>query len=582
MTKGNVNFGMSGRRAFGASMTRSVLLIVALLVCAPQIFAAQTLNGEAEGGLSLALPEGGELVVENRRGAVDVEVWNEAHVELLVRDYGSKARYARGRQPVDVARSEKLLTVKAARASGAARTSRVDLKVRVPRAARLKVFTSDGELRVNGLPAALLAQTVSGDLSLSLPHAPDARIEAQSLNGTVSLDENFASAGAPARVVRGVFRAELGAGSRSVNLFSGRGRILLGKNSEVASSENSEVAPNGVSPVERNAPAMRRERVREEADDDAPVRRSAPRAPLAAPTPEEVDEDEVVRVETDLVRLNVSVVDRASGRGIVGLEASDFELYEDDALQRVEHFESAEAPFDLLLLLDLSGSTARVTDIIRRAAWRFVAATRPQDRIAVITFAGDVRIVSPLTSDRRALREAIERISTPQGGTRLYDSLASAFDFMARDAEASRRRAVVLMSDGLDSTLPNVEGDGSAIPYEELRSRAQEFDGVLYTIWTSTEYEAFSPDDVQPETFDLAHDRMAELAEAGGGAFYVVERIEDLAGAYERVVADLGTVYSLSYRPSNRVRDGSWRRIRMRLPRRPDAVARGKRGYNAN
>jgi hypothetical protein len=130
--------------------------------------------------------------------------------------------------------------------------------------------------------------------------------------------------------------------------------------------------------------------------------------------------------------------------------------------------------------------------------------------------------------------------------------------------------------------MPNVTGNGSALPYEELRNRAQEFDGVIYTIWTSTEYEAFSPEDIQPETFDLAHDRMRELAEAGGGLFYAVERLEDLAGVYERVVADLGTVYSLSYRPTNKTRDGRWRAIRVRLPNHPAAVARGKRGYNAN
>lgn len=580
MTVGNGKLKVRGRRALGPLMMTSVVLAVALSVCATTTDGvAQTRDGgEGEKGLSLALPQSGEMVVENRRGAVDVEVWDEAHVELFVRAEGSGARSARGRQPVSVARTERLLTVETARAAGAAQASRVDLRVRVPRSARLKVFTSAGELSVRGLPASLLAQTVSGDLSLSLPDAPDARLKAQSLNGAVSLDANFESVGAPARVVRGVFRAELGAASRAVNLFSGRGRVFLRKGSELGSGGNSKVERGG-----EHAPAMRRERVREEADDAAPVRASAPRTPpLPSPTPEEVDEDEVVRVETDLVTLNVSVVDRASGRGIEGLAASDFELYEDDVLQRIEHFESAEAPFDLLLLLDLSGSTARVTEIIRSAAWRFVAATRPQDRIAVITFAGDARVVSPLTSDRRALRAAIERISAPQGGTRLYDSLASALDFMARDAQPARRRAVVLMSDGLDSTLPNVEGDGSAIPFEELRSRAQEFDGVLYTIWTSTEYEAFSPDDVQPETFDLAHDRMAELAEAGGGVFFMVERMEDLAGAYERVVADLGTVYSLSYRPSNRARDGSWRRIRIRLPRRAEAVARGRRGYNAN
>jgi VWFA-related protein len=266
-----------------------------------------------------------------------------------------------------------------------------------------------------------------------------------------------------------------------------------------------------------------------------------------------------------------------------GLAASDFHIYEDNAEQRVEHFESAEGPFDLLLLLDLSGSTARVTDTIRSAARRFVDSTRARDRVAIVAFAGDTQLASPLTADRDALHSAIERIARPEGDTRLYDAVGYALEYMSRSPDPARRRAVIVLSDGLDSTLPNVTGRGSSLSYEELRSRAQEFDGILYSVWTNTEfYEAFSPEDIQPETYDLAHDRMRELSDAGGGAFYEVERLEDLAGAYERVVADLGTVYSLSYRPSNRRRDGRWRTIRVRLPRLPSAVARGRRGYFAN
>jgi VWFA-related protein len=145
-----------------------------------------------------------------------------------------------------------------------------------------------------------------------------------------------------------------------------------------------------------------------------------------------------------------------------------------------------------------------------------------------------------------------------------------------------RRTAVIVMSDGLDGTLPSVRGDGSVtISYKELLDHIQEFDGVLYSIWINTEYEVLSPEDTQYEDFDTGHDRMNEMADAGGGMFYEVESLEDLAGAYERVVADLGTIYSLGYRPANKLRDGKWRAIRVAVAR-PNAVARGKRGYYAN
>jgi VWFA-related protein len=551
----------------------SVLVLSLLLALLPGVApagAAQSGEGDGRGVLNIALPTGGGLLVENRRGGVRVEVWPEDHVALSA-VVQSAARTTRRGLPVSVSHTERLLTIKVESAGPAAAAPRVDLILRVPASTRLKVYTSDGTLDVKGLTASLDAQTISGDLTLALPPQADAGITAQSLNGTVTLGEGVETAGAGGRVLHGKLQARLGAGGHAVNLFSGRGHIsltTLDAENSVAEQATGQFAPTRP-PRVKDAP---------EESQPAPAR---PPAPQPAETPQEVNEDEVVRVESDLVTANVSVVDRASGRGLVGLTANDFKVFEDGAEQHVEHFESAEAPFDLLLLLDLSGSTARVTDTIRAAARRFVAATRPQDRVAIVTFAGETNVVSPPTSDRAALASAIERIAQPKGDTRLYDSLDYALNYLNRTADPARRHAVILMSDGLDSTLPNVTGVGSTLPYEELRSRVQEFEGIVYTVWTSTEYEAFSPLDIQPETFDLAHDRLEELAQAGGGAFYEVEKLEDLAGAYERVVADLGTVYSLSYRPTNKLRDGRWRTIRVTLPQHSNAVARGRRGYFA-
>src|SRR6185295_6891810 len=123
--------------------------------------------------------------------------------------------------------------------------------------------------------------------------------------------------------------------------------------------------------------------------------------------------------------------------------------------------------------------------------------------------------------------------------------------------------------------------EGSSRTYEEMMRQAREFDGIIYSIWTDTQsYEPLSPLDIQQETFDLVHDRMKELADTGGGAFYECEKLEDLAGAYDRVVADLGTLYTLAYDPTNKIRDGSWRTIRVNV-NRPNSTARSKRGYFA-
>lgn len=309
------------------------------------------------------------------------------------------------------------------------------------------------------------------------------------------------------------------------------------------------------------------------------------RAPAGTPgdTAEnvEISEGDVIRVDSQLVTLNVSVIDRSTSRGLVGLVQSDFKLSEDGQEQRIVQFESSSAPFDLVLLIDLSGSTKEVVKLIRAAALRFVNAARPADRIAVITFAGSSSIVSGLTADRDLLRQRIETIDTVRGDTKLYDAINFTMNQIAKDANSSRRSAIVVMSDGLDGTIPGISGQvGSQSSYQETLRNVQEFDGVLYTLWLNTEYEAMSPLDTQPEAFDMGHDRMKEMGEAGGGVFYPVERLTDLAGAYEQVVADLGTVYSLAYRPSNHARDGQWRAIRINVSR-SNAVARGKRGYYA-
>jgi Ca-activated chloride channel homolog len=295
----------------------------------------------------------------------------------------------------------------------------------------------------------------------------------------------------------------------------------------------------------------------------------------------EISEGDVIRVDSQLVALNISVIDRGTSRGLAGLVQSDFRLFEDGQEQTIVQFESSSAPFDLVLLIDLSGSTKEVVQLIRAAALRFVNASRPADRIAVITFAGTSTIVSGFTADRDLLRQRIEAMDTSRGDTKLYDAINFTMSQIKKDANNSRRAAIVVMSDGLDGTIPGISGQiGSQISYRETLRNIQEFDGVLYTLWLNTEYQAMSPEDTQPEAFDAGHDRMKEMAEAGGGVFYEVERLTDLAGAYEQVVADLGTVYSLAYKPSNSARDGQWRAIRIGV-NRSNAVARGKRGYYA-
>jgi Ca-activated chloride channel homolog len=545
-------------------------LLCALALISPLIGSAlPRVASQTNDALHFELPANGNLRVENLRGAVMAEVWNENYISVSAISNNGQAANV----PPVVDRGETLLSIRLSR--GTANTSPVNLELRVPARAHLSITTGTGSIEVTGLPAALLAQSGTGEIRLNLPQRAGANVVADSKTGSVvsSITELTANRGAAPQL-----RGRIGDGGNSIRLYSQAGNIVLAPAADVTVRTVQPQAPRTarLEPSEMPAPRQRPDLV---GPDKSPLPAGTPAPPDNGPV--EISEGDVIRVDTELVSVNVSVVDRATNRVVNDLTKDDFRLYEDNAPQQIAHFESSSAPFNLMLLIDLSGSTTKVVDLIKSAALHFVDAARPFDRIGVITFAGGQVVVSSLTTDHDALRERIRAIQKPDGSTKLYDSVTFAINEVFREAKDSRRNAIVVISDGLDSVLPNVTGEGSQTSYEEMIRRAKEFDGVIYSIWTDTQsYEPLSPLDIQQETFDLGHDRMKELSDAGGGAFYECEKLEDLAGSYDRVVADLGTLYTLSYRPTNKVRDGSWRTIRVNT-NRPNTVARGKRGYFA-
>ena len=529
-------------------------------------------NFQSLEGLRFELPANGNLRIENLRGGVIVGLWNENYVSVsAIADSGRASSL-----PAVIDRTDSLLSVRLAR--GPIGAPRINLELRIPARAHAAIITNDGSVEVVGTPAALLVQTVSGEVRAELTKNVGADVVADSRTGNVS----SSLPSVPLSGSRPQLQARLGEGGSVVRLYSQAGNITLataGDELPRIASTTQATPPKRRQPLEPGKLPNPKQRPELSGQNKSTAVAGTP-AP-ASTGPEEISEGDIIRVDTELVSVNVSVVDRGTNRGVNDLTRDDFRLYEDNVQQQIAHFDSASAPFNLVLLIDLSGSTIKVVELIKSAALHFVGAARPFDRIGVIAFAGGQVVVSSLTTDHEALRQRINAIERPQGSTKLYDSLAFAMDEVFREAKDSRRNAIVVISDGLDSVLPNVTGEGSKLPYQELVRRAKEFDGVVYSIWTDTQsYEPLSPLDIQQETFDLAHDRMKELADVGGGAFYECEELKDLAGAYDRVVADLGTVYTLSYRPTNKVRDGSWRTIRVNVNRQ-NSVARGKRGYYA-
>jgi VWFA-related protein len=297
----------------------------------------------------------------------------------------------------------------------------------------------------------------------------------------------------------------------------------------------------------------------------------------AAQTTEPVEE--TITIDTGLVDLNVSVFSRNTKTPVGDLQQKDFVVLENGEPEEISFFASASTPFDLVLLLDLSGSTADKLDLIKKSAKRFVEAARPTDRIGIVTFTNAPQLVSGLTSDRDALFERIKKIEKPRGGTNFWDALYYVLKAML--GQASRRSAVIAMTDGVDNALPGVAGDGSAVSFEELLEAVRQSDTIVLPVYLDTEREMLKERRATEISYLYARRELAQLAAESGSIVYQARKLEDLKGIYEQVIRDLGTVYSIGYRPKNTERNGSWRNVTVQLVGRPDLAARTKRGYYA-
>ena len=168
---------------------------------------------------------------------------------------------------------------------------------------------------------------------------------------------------------------------------------------------------------------------------------------------------ETIRVDSDLVDLRVSVVRLNPNDPVSALQQKDFMVFEDGKPQEIVFFAGEDAPFDLVLLLDLSGSSSDKIKLIRSSAKRFIESTRPMDRVAIVTFTDIAELVSPLTWDRGLLKDSLQDIQKPLGGTNFWDSLLYTMTTVVSSEKSFRRSAIVVMTDGVDNALPDVYGD---------------------------------------------------------------------------------------------------------------------------
>lgn len=290
------------------------------------------------------------------------------------------------------------------------------------------------------------------------------------------------------------------------------------------------------------------------------------------------DEESVV-LKAALVNLNVSVSNR-SGQALANLKKEDFELAENGQQQQIEFFQAQSAPFNLVLVLDLSGSIKDKLDVVKSAALRFVDVLGPQDKVAVVMFTHEIRVVSQLTADRNELKRRIKNIEKPEGGTAFYETMWFTLADTLRGTKG-QRNAVVVMTDGVDSSLDRYNPAPTRVTFEQLARRLEEADAMIFPVYLDTEYEeVFERGNSSSEAYSIARDQLERIAELTGGQMFKAEKVGDLSGVYKQVAAAIRTVYSVGYYPTNTERDGTFRRVRVNV-NRSDAAVRTRRGYYA-
>lgn len=280
---------------------------------------------------------------------------------------------------------------------------------------------------------------------------------------------------------------------------------------------------------------------------------------------EESDQKYRFEVTVDMVNLSVTVVDE-NDRLVTDLIEEDFKVYEDGVPQELQVFSQENLPLRMVILLDTSASMQMKMGLAQEAAVQFVQSLKPADQVQVIEFNDRVVTLAEFTSDFGLAAEAIRK-TTPRGSTSLYNALYIALRSVAQRRRIDERQAIIVLSDGADTR--------SLVSFDDVLEVARKTDVMMYAISLRG-----SDDDLKKQKYFDARYQLSKLAVETGGTAYTPDRIEDLAGVYERIAAELKSQYNLGYLSSNQEADGKWRHLQV-ICEREGATVKSRTGYFA-
>ncbi len=376
------------------------------------------------------------------------------------------------------------------------------------------------------------------------------------------------------------------------------GMLAVGALGQSNTATRPRVATTPTPPILRNDP------VPSSAPDGPPVLLGGARRPTPLPTATPGDgEDEVIRVETNLVTMPVSVLDR-DGRFISGLQQNDFRIFENGVEQKLDYFQSVEQPFTVVLLIDVSPSTQFKIDEIQNAAITFVNQLRPADRVMVIAFDQDVHVLTSPTNNRDELRNAIRQAQFGDG-TSLYEAVdQTIYQHLSR---IQGRKAVVLFTDGVDTTsrrasiestlrateeidalfypirydTSGVNGRGGGSPGnwpQPRRGGRVTMADILGAIIMGGTVNMGGGGGASSAEYAKGKQYLERLAQNSGGREFEANSIYNLDAAFSGIAEELRRQYSIGYYPETVGAPGERRQIKIRVMR-SGVVVRAKTSY---
>lgn len=566
------------------------------------LFAASLAAAGQQLSKSLPVDAGARIEIINRYGRVEAATQPSTdsqpqsaagHGRLILT---ATAPGGLSERDFEITSSSSLVRIEVAPTDG---KKRIDVSIVMPPKMRVKIETSEGEVRISGEIDSAQVRTETGTIAADIPtenvrysllwtasrprFLSDFELEKVKeksagkfvISGTFREDDTSAGAkkvsadevGDPAGETAPIEPngnaklvgpdnsrpkkkdPENSANRVSLNFETARGIILLNiPPNEVSSDLRERPLTNAAKAIIRSGDSLLMEA----------IRRAAPKyygdyartLPPLKLEPRFADRPNVEKIAASILKIATVRVSDVSNRALTDLTADDFEILESGAKREVLSVRPSTAPFNLVLLLDVSGSVDNYVNFIRKAARNFVNTVDARDRIAIVTFNDDVNVVSKFTTDKSLLSASLDTFDAG-GATAYYDALAYTLADTLRPLKGERT-AIVVLTDGDDNR--------SFLPFDSMLSSIQESGALIYPLYVPSALIAASQSDpnaamdtlrtryLQGDLTSKAKGEGERLARISGGVYYQISQLSQIQTAYEDIVRQLRTAYEIEYR----------------------------------